>query len=152
MRQRRFELRSQAFSELLLGSPNTNHYTIDANSPARIRTWVTRSRVSYDCPATPQGFIFSMTTIFINLTLFNNHMNKITILIVAFLVIGGYMIVADKGYNLKENSGDRKGFLEDFSGWVVNLGKNTKEVVDVAREQDWLPEDYEEYTANDTVK
>ena len=79
-------------------------------------------------------------------------MNKLTILFVAFLVIGSYMIVSNNDYDLKEDAEDRKGFLKDFSGWVVNLGKNTKDVVDVARDKEWLPEDYEEFTANDTAK
>jgi hypothetical protein len=78
-------------------------------------------------------------------------MNKITIGIVAFLLIGGYMITVDKGYDIRENSEDRKSFLKDFSGWVVNLGKNAKEVGTVVKDKEWLPE-YEEYRDNDTIK
>ncbi|MAF51091.1 MAG: hypothetical protein CMH64_03295 [Nanoarchaeota archaeon] len=80
-------------------------------------------------------------------------MNKITIGIVAFLLIGGYMITTDQGYDLKDDAEDRKGFLKDFSGWVVNIGKNAKEVGGVVKDQDWLPErEFEEHTDNDTAK
>ena len=71
-------------------------------------------------------------------------MNKITILVVGFLLIGAYMITTANDYDLKDNSEDRKGFLKEFSGWVVNLGKNAKEVGGVVKDKDWLPEDYEE--------
>lgn len=64
------------------------------------------------------------------------------------------MITVNKDYDIQNDADDRKSFLKDFSGWIVNLGKNTKEMVDVAKEQDWLPEDegYQEYSENDTVK
>lgn len=81
-------------------------------------------------------------------------MNKITILIVAFLVIGGYLIVMYNDYDLKSDKEDRKEFLKDFSGWIVNLGKSVKDVGEVASDKEWLPpeEGYEEYSDNDTVK
>ncbi|MAG52916.1 MAG: hypothetical protein CMH62_03070 [Nanoarchaeota archaeon] len=81
-------------------------------------------------------------------------MKKITLLVIAFLLVGAYAITTKQDYDLKENSEDRRGFLKDFSGWIVNLGKNTKEIADVAKEQDWLPddEDFEERKDNDSVK
>ena len=76
------------------------------------------------------------------------------VVIVAFLLIGAYIITANKDYDIKNNSDDRKGFLKDFSGWIVNLGKNVKDVAEVANDKEWLPkeEGYEEYSDNDTVK
>ena len=70
------------------------------------------------------------------------------------MLVGAYAITTKQDYDLKENSEDRRGFLKDFSGWIVNLGKNTKEIADVAKEQDWLPddEDFEERKDNDSVK
>ena len=80
-------------------------------------------------------------------------MNKLTILAVGFLLFGAYMITTSQEYDLKDDSADRKGFLKDFSGWIVNLGQNTKEIAGVAKDQDWLPdEDYETHNANDTMK
>lgn len=76
-------------------------------------------------------------------------MNKILIGVVIFLVIGAYLITTRANYDLKENSQDRVSFLKDFSGWIVNLGKNVKELSGTAKDQDWLPQDYNE---TDSVK
>ena len=63
------------------------------------------------------------------------------------------MITTSQDYDLKDDPGDRKGFLKDFSGWIVNLGKNTKEIAEVAKEQEWLPDedDYEMFSDNDSI-
>ncbi|MBU2634446.1 MAG: hypothetical protein KJ674_04340 [Nanoarchaeota archaeon] len=81
-------------------------------------------------------------------------MNKLMVGIVAFLLVGAYMITVNKEYDIKNDADDREGFLKDFSGWIVNLGKNVKDVAGVAKEKEWLPneEDYEEYSDNDTIK
>tara|TARA_Y100000034_G_C6694101_1_gene305765 strand:+ start:328 stop:558 length:231 start_codon:yes stop_codon:yes gene_type:complete len=76
-------------------------------------------------------------------------MNKIFIAIAVFLVIGGYAITSNNDYNLKDNNDDRKSFVKDFSGWVVNIGGNIKDLTGQAQRQDWLPEDK---NATDTVK
>jgi len=76
-------------------------------------------------------------------------MNKITIGVVIFLILGAYLITTQNSYDLKENSQDRISFLKDFSGWIVNLGKNVKELSGTAKDQDWLPQDYNE---TDSVK
>ena len=65
---------------------------------------------------------------------------KLFIGIVLLLVIGGYFIAKDNNYNLKENSDDRNSFMKDLSGWVINLFGNTKDLVDEAKEKDWIPE------------
>jgi hypothetical protein len=70
---------------------------------------------------------------------------------VAFLLVGAYMITTGNDYDIREDTDDRKSFLKDFSGWMVNLGKNIKEVGEVTKNQDWLPE-YEERNATDTAK
>jgi len=80
-------------------------------------------------------------------------LNKITIGIVAFLLIGAYLITSSNEYDLTDSSEDRKGFLRDFSGWIINVGKNAKEVGEVVKDQDWLPEEgFEEKKDNDTAK
>ena len=76
-------------------------------------------------------------------------MNKITIGVVIFLILGAYLITTKNSYDLKEDSQDRISFLKDFSGWIVNLGKNVKELSGTAKDQDWLPQDYNE---TDSVK
>ena len=75
------------------------------------------------------------------------------ILIVAFLLVGAYIISINRNYDLQNNAEDREGFIRDFSGWIVNVGKNLKDVTNVAREKEWLPdeEDFKEYD-NETIK
>ena len=76
-------------------------------------------------------------------------MKKLIIFIVIFLVIGAYIITTRANYNLKENKEDRISFFKDFSGWVVNLGKNLKDITGLASKQEWLPK---EQNATDSVK
>ena len=76
-------------------------------------------------------------------------MNKITIGVVIFLILGAYLITTRANYDLKDESQDRISFLKDFSGWIVNLGKNVKELSGTAKDQEWLPQDYNE---TDSVK
>ena len=76
-------------------------------------------------------------------------MKKITIAVAVFLLIGGFMITSNNDYDLKEDNDDRKSFLKDFTGWVVNLGSNIKDLTGYAQKQEWLPEDKNE---TDTFK
>jgi len=76
-------------------------------------------------------------------------MKKLIIFVIIFLIIGAYLITVKNNYNLKDNSKDRISFLKDFSGWVVNLGKNLKEITGLAEKQEWLPK---EQNATDSVK
>ena len=71
-------------------------------------------------------------------------MKKLTVIIAIFLLIGAYMIVKDKDYDLKEDSQDRVSFLKDFTGWITNLGKNVKDLGSEAKDQEWLPQEYNE--------
>lgn len=76
-------------------------------------------------------------------------MGKISILIIIFLVIGAFLIVKQNNFDLKENSEDRISFAKKFSGWIVNIGKNIKDLTGEATNQEWLPkENYD----NDTIK
>lgn len=76
-------------------------------------------------------------------------MKKLLITIIVFLIIGAYLITTRANYNLKENKEDRVSFLKDFSGWVINLGKNLQEITGLASKQEWLPK---EQNATDSVK
>lgn len=76
-------------------------------------------------------------------------MEKITIAIIIFLVIGAFLIVKQNDLDLKEDSEDRISFVKKFSGWIVNIGKNIKDLTGEATKQEWLPkENYD----NDTIK
>ncbi len=76
-------------------------------------------------------------------------MNKILIGAVIFLILGAYLITTRANYDLKEDSQDRISFLKDFSGWVVNLGRNMVEITGLVQKQDWIPQEYNE---TDSVK
>ena len=76
-------------------------------------------------------------------------MKKLIIFAIIFLIIGAYIITVKNNYNLKDESGDRMSFLKDFSGWVVNIGKNLKDITGLASKQEWLPQDQ---NATDSVK
>ena len=69
-------------------------------------------------------------------------MKKLTIIVIVFLLIGAYLITTKNSYDIKKDSQDRISFLKDFSGWVVNLGKNLKELTGMAQKQEWLPKEY----------
>ena len=76
-------------------------------------------------------------------------MKKIALIITIFLIVGGYLIIKNNDYDLKENPEDRTSFVKDFTGWLTNLGSNLKEVTGEATKQDWLPT---EQSDNDTFK
>lgn len=62
---------------------------------------------------------------------------KVFWIVVIFLVIGGFII--SKSYNLEEKE-DQKTFLKSFGKWVLDLGKNVKDVTSYTiKEHDWLP-------------
>lgn len=65
-------------------------------------------------------------------------MGKLMIIIILILLIGGYMIVRSYDLNL-ENKGDRKTFFKIFTGWLVKLGNNLKQLAANAVRQDWSP-------------
>ena len=78
-------------------------------------------------------------------------MSKITIAIIAFLLIGAVMIKCTLDTDFSEKD-DRKSFLSAFVDWVKQLGTSTKETAKFAvTEQDWLPDkDRVKEAANDT--
>ncbi len=65
-------------------------------------------------------------------------MGKILLIIIVFLVIGGFMIKnsLDTDFDDKE---DTKDFFKKFTGWVSQVGKSTKDTAKYAIDQDWLP-------------
>jgi hypothetical protein len=64
---------------------------------------------------------------------------KLAIVIMIFLLIGGYVIVKAYNYDL-ENKDDRKGFLSHFFKWLKQVGINIKDITGMAVKQSWLPD------------
>ena len=60
------------------------------------------------------------------------------ILIAAFLIVGGFIIINSSGYNLSENEG-RSAFIKDYSAWLGNLFKNVRGITSYTTSLDWLP-------------
>jgi len=69
-------------------------------------------------------------------------MKKIYLLIILFLVVGAYFTVRNNNIDM-EDEDDRKRFLVSFTGWLLKVGRSTKNVASYAAEQEWLPEDNE---------
>ncbi|MFH1849636.1 MAG: hypothetical protein ABH879_05605 [archaeon] len=66
-------------------------------------------------------------------------MGKTWIIVIAFLVVGGFIIKGAYNLNL-ESQEDRKTFIGKFAAWVLHLGGNVKDLTGQAIEQDWLPD------------
>jgi len=63
---------------------------------------------------------------------------SIILLIIIFLLIGAYIIKSS--YDLSfENKNDVKTFLSGFGSWLLQLGKNVKDVTGYAVQKKWLP-------------
>ena len=63
----------------------------------------------------------------------------LTIIILVFLLIGAYLIITTNQYNLKDKD-DTKGFLTKFGGWLMQVGRNIKDVTGYAVQKKWLPD------------
>ena len=58
--------------------------------------------------------------------------------VLAFLVIGGFLIVNASGYNLNQKE-SRDAFIKDYTSWLGNLFKNVRGITTYAVSLDWLP-------------
>jgi len=65
---------------------------------------------------------------------------KLWVIVLIFLVIGGYIIVQANNINLKQGE-DREEFIFRFTDWLVGLGRNIVDLTGQAIAQDWLPND-----------
>jgi hypothetical protein len=68
-------------------------------------------------------------------------MKKLLVIIVLFLLIGGFLIIRRNSLDVKQDSSDRKEFLSEFTGWILKLGSNIKDVTSYTAKKDWLPEE-----------
>lgn len=66
-------------------------------------------------------------------------MGKIFLIVIVFLVIGGYLIKTNLNTDFDESE-DRVNFIKEFARWVFQLGKSTKNTVGYVVSQEWLPE------------
>lgn len=66
-------------------------------------------------------------------------MGKVLIIILLFLIIGGYIIYTRLELSMHDTD-DRKTFLGAFGEWLWHLGGNTKDIIGMAFQQEWLPE------------
>lgn len=73
-------------------------------------------------------------------------MNKIILLAVIFLVVGGVMIYNDSG------EGDNVGFFKGFFTWTWNVVKNVKDVTGYVVGKEWLPNDNNTNSSNSTLE
>ena len=75
---------------------------------------------------------------------------SIVFLIIVFLIIGAYIIKTT--YDLSfEEEGDVKNFLVRFGRWLLQLGRNVKDVTGYATQKKWLPPVNETNQSEDVV-
>ena len=65
-------------------------------------------------------------------------MVKVWMVVVVFMLIGGFMIVRINDLDM-DNPEDRATFLGKFWSWVKGTGKNVAGVASEAAQKDWLP-------------
>jgi hypothetical protein len=69
--------------------------------------------------------------------------NIVGLILLVFLVFGGYLIVRHNNYELKDSE-DGISFAKDYSRWIWDTGKKSAKIVGaVVKEisnEEWLPE------------
>lgn len=83
-------------------------------------------------------------------------LNIIGLILLIFLVFGGYLIVRQNRYELK-NTEDSVSFAKDYGRWIWDTGKKSARVVGAVikevSDHDWLPvndSNLSNYTQNST--
>ncbi|MAE50109.1 hypothetical protein CMI48_04775 [Candidatus Pacearchaeota archaeon] len=64
---------------------------------------------------------------------------RLLMLFVLFLLFGVFFVVSEQGVGLDSVSG-REAFVEEFGGWVDQLGGNVHGVTGAVVGVDWLPD------------
>lgn len=65
-------------------------------------------------------------------------MKVVTLLVIAFLLFGGYLVVKYNNYRL-DNPDDAISFTKDYGRWLFGVGKSVSNVVGAAVTEQWLP-------------
>ncbi|MBN2567277.1 hypothetical protein JXB02_04295 [Candidatus Woesearchaeota archaeon] len=76
-------------------------------------------------------------------------MGKIFWIIVAFVLVGGWIIYSSYSIDLDDKA-DRMTFVKKMGGWLFGVGKNLKDLTGYMIKQQWLPERPGE--ANETIQ
>jgi len=64
-------------------------------------------------------------------------MKLLTLFVIIFLLMGAIIIALNSDLSL---SSGKKSFIVSFLSWILDLGRNTVNVVGYVIHQDWLPE------------
>ena len=65
-------------------------------------------------------------------------LKKLIAIAIILIIMGGVFIIVKNHYDLRKK-GDSAGFIHDFSGWVVQVGKNTVNMAGYVVKMDWIP-------------
>lgn len=66
-------------------------------------------------------------------------MGKLFWMIIIFVIIGAWIIIKANSYEPTKDFDDTKDFIIDFGKWLFQVGKSTKNTVQYAADQEWLP-------------
>jgi len=66
-------------------------------------------------------------------------MKLLTIIVLIFLVFGGFLIVKYNNYKL-DNPDDAVSFTKDYGKWMFGVGKSVGNVVGAVVKETWLPD------------
>ncbi len=66
-------------------------------------------------------------------------MVKLSWIIIIFIIIGAWIIIKANSYEPIEDFDDTKSFIIDFGKWLFQVGKSTKNTVEFASDQQWMP-------------
>lgn len=64
---------------------------------------------------------------------------KTIMIILIFLLIGAFFIIAQENLNLTEND-SRAQFVKEYVSWFGDLFNNSKQVTSYVIKMDWLPD------------
>ncbi len=67
-------------------------------------------------------------------------MKLLTIIVLIFLVFGGFLIVKYNNYKF-DNPDEVVSFTADYGKWLFGVGKSAVKVVGAVIKEDWLPQE-----------
>ena len=65
-------------------------------------------------------------------------MGKILFIVIVVLVIGAFIIASARNIDFKEDE-DRGNFVKAYFSWLLQLGRNMKQLTVHAIKLDWMP-------------
>lgn len=76
-------------------------------------------------------------------------MKLLTIIVIAFLIFGGFLTVKYNNYKL-DNPDDVVSFTKDYGKWLFGVGKSAVAVTGAAIQEQWLPQRNDTKETNQT--